>query len=346
MTTTTPTPSSTIPQPSTDPTSSTTDPTAAVQPAGAALPGPSAAELSRQRREARVDPTRPFGAHLRMRWWRALLVIPTLFVIMLGGQLVLLIGAMAFDAFILGKQIDPKGAMSPTMMLAANLSLALLTPAALLAMVFIGGVPWRSVVRNLPRPRLRRWLLYPSVFLGLIVIGLLVGTLVEPIPTDVTWNSGVLAFLALALFVTPFQAMGEEFMFRGAILPAVASWIRPVVPALIVGVFTSSVLFCLVHGAADPWLIAYYAIFGMCMALMAIVSRGLEAPIAFHAVNNVVFMVIGALMGGGEDLLIDRSAGAGGPWVLSMIGLDLLALAIVWFVERRARRLSVSDTAS
>ena len=309
-------------------------------------PGTTPAEQRQRLRESRVHPERPFGAHLRMTWWRALLVLPALFAVMIGGQVVLLFVAIIVDAVLLGKPIDTSGAMSPTMMLAANLSLALLAPAAIAAMALIGGVPWRAVLRNLPRPRLKRWLLYPCIFLGLILITFVLLSLIEPTPMTFTWNTGVLLFLALALFTTPFQALGEELMFRGAVLPVVASWIRPVVPALIVGVVASSVLFGAVHGAQDPWLVAYYTIFGACMALMAIIARGLEAPIAFHVVNNVVFMASSALMGGGEDLVIDRSTGAGGPWVLLMIGLDVVAVGIVWLLERRARRVSASGTAS
>ena len=126
-------------------------------------------------------------------------------------------------------------------------------------------------------------------------------------------------------------------MFRGALMPAVASWIRAAKPALIVGMIASSILFGLVHMSVDPWLLTYYTAFGACMAAMAVISRGLEAPIAFHVTNNVIMMVAGALFADGQGIVIDRSVGMGGPFMLVAIAVDLAAVAVVWLYERRQR---------
>jgi membrane protease YdiL (CAAX protease family) len=87
----------------------------------------------------------------------------------------------------------------------------------------------------------------------------------------------------------------------------------------------------------DPWLLAYYVIFGLSMAAMALISRGLEAPIAFHVMNNLIMMIVGALFAGGEGVVVDRSVGMGGPYMLVFIAVDLVAVALVWLYERRQR---------
>src|SRR5699024_5639228 len=115
--------------------------------------------------------------------------------------------------------------------------------------------------------------------------------------------------VVVAVLTTPLQAAGEELAFRGAFLPAIASWIRPARTATIVGLVGSSIVFGLVHFSVDPWLLAYYTLFGACMALLAMITRGLEAPIAFHVSNNVILMVVSALFAGGGGVEIDRSVG-------------------------------------
>lgn len=99
----------------------------------------------------------------------------------------------------------------------------------------------------------------------------------------------------------------------------------------------SSLLFGLAHASVDPWLLAYYTLFGACMAAMAVISRGLEAPIAFHVTNNLLMMVMAVLFADGGGITIDRSVGVGGPFMLLLIGVDVAAVALVWWNERRLR---------
>ena len=104
-------------------------------------------------------------------------------------------------------------------------------------------------------------------------------------------TSTTIGLVLVALLTTPLQAAGEELLFRGAMMPLFASWVRAVRPALVLGMIASSTVFGLVHMSVDPWLLSYYAVFGLCMAAMAVISRGLEAPIAFHVMNNLIMMV-------------------------------------------------------
>ncbi|GLX99378.1 hypothetical protein Hesp01_73280 [Herbidospora sp. NBRC 101105] len=65
-------------------------------------------------------------------------------------------------------------------------------------------------------------------------------------------------------------------MFRSAVLPAAASWVRAVRPALVVGLVVAGLAFAVMHGSTDPWLFGYYTLFGVCTGLMAIISRGVD----------------------------------------------------------------------
>ncbi|MEE1617444.1 CPBP family intramembrane glutamic endopeptidase [Brachybacterium sp. J153] len=306
--------------------------------AAAALNGPAAAPAPRP---SAVDASRRYGAHLRMAWWKPLVIIVPMGVIMLLAQIVLMTVAMFVEIMALGR--DPQDFLSigPLGLLALNLSLVVAAVVGLLLTRFVGRVPLRSVLSH---PRAFSWGrlgLYAAAFV--LPLGLVVGgtSLLDP-SVQITVTGTTIALVVVALLSTPLQAAAEELMFRGVMTPAIASWIRPERLALAVGIILSSIVFGLSHGAGDLWLMAYYVAFGLCGALMALISRGLEAPIAFHVVNNLLAMVLGALMTGGGGVVIDRSAGAGGPIMLLMIGVDLLLVGIVWLLERRRSRVERS----
>jgi membrane protease YdiL (CAAX protease family) len=289
-----------------------------------------------------VIPGRPFGAHVRTRWWAPIAVLVSLMVIMFGAQIVLGMVWVLVTIALKGPQAIDQS-ITPGLMLLTNLSLALLIPCSLLAMRWIAGVPWRAVLsagRCFSWGRLLRSVL---VVLGLFALGLGAAALVTPElrgPDLLRIGSSTIPLLVVALLTTPIQAAGEEIMFRGTLLPLLGSWIRARRGALVLGTVLSTVLFGLVHGATDPWLALYYTGFGLCGALLALATGGLEAPIAFHAGNNLIFMVMAALSAGDGGLVIDRSAagGAGGPWVLAMLGLDLVVVAVLAILGRRRNR--------
>ena len=306
-------------------------------PAGPGPTPPIPAAPTRPARPAPVDDSRPFGAHLRLRWWKPLIIVPSLLIVMVVLQIALSLVALIIESFAFGR--DPLDAsMSPLLMLAANLSLAAVGPLAIVATALIGRVPWRRLLASPRRMSLRRWGVYFGAFSLLVIIGLAVMQLIDPGSTGLTSfavTSTTVGLLVVALLTTPLQAAGEELMFRGAVMPLIASWIRAAKPALIVGLVSSSLIFGLVHLSLDPWLLAYYSVFGASMAAIAVISRGLEAPIAFHVTNNLIMMVLAALFAGGEAVEIDRSVGMGGPFMLGFIAVDLVAIGFVWLYERR-----------
>jgi membrane protease YdiL (CAAX protease family) len=283
-----------------------------------------------------VDDSRPFGAHLRLSWWKPLVVVlvpPLLLLIfqVLGYQL----------AGVLEGSDDPMAAtITPLKFLAVNLATIAAGVVAVLLLAWLAKAPWRALIsspRGFDPRRLVRYLVSAAV---LVAVGIGVVALVAPdSPGWIAFGvSGTtVAMLALTLLTTPLQALGEELMFRSAALPAAASWVRAVRPALVTGLVVSSLGFAMLHGSTDPWLFGYYAFLSACTGLMAIVSGGIEAPVAFHVANNVIFTSVNTLMSDGEPFAIDRTSDTGDAAVLILGAVNVAMLVLVWLRERRAR---------
>ncbi|MCP3426370.1 CPBP family intramembrane metalloprotease [Rothia sp. AR01] len=290
------------------------------------------------RASSSVDGSRPFGAHLSMRWWVPLVL--TIIVVAAIYGLQLLFGALAaiVEFGLLGKDPDDSP-LTPLPYLATNLAIILVAPLTLLLLAKMGRVPWRSAL-SLGRAFSRRRLAtYLGLFAALMVLANAAVQLINPSPLSLFAVSGTtITLLAVVVVTTPLQAAAEEIAFRGVLTASYASWVRASGPALIVGITGSSVLFSLVHTSTDPWMILNYLGLGASTAVMALISRGLEAPIAFHVMNNVFAMGIGALFAEGDGIAQDRSAGAGGPYMLVFLVAELVAVAVVWLLEKRRRR--------
>ncbi|BCJ61840.1 CPBP family intramembrane glutamic endopeptidase [Micromonospora endophytica] len=209
-----------------------------------------------------VDTSRPFGAHLRMSWWKPLVVIlvPPLVMVVLQVLLYQIVG-------VIEGSDDPMSAtFTPLKFLAINISVGTAGVLAILLLVWIAKVPWRSLISS-PRAFDVRRLTYYLAGAALLV-GAGIGVVALVAPDAPGWTAfGVtgttIGMLAVILLSTPIQSVGEELMFRSATLPAAASWVRAVRPALVVGLVVSSLGFAVVHGSADPWLFSYYTVVGI-----------------------------------------------------------------------------------
>ncbi|MGP5268661.1 CPBP family intramembrane glutamic endopeptidase [Brachybacterium alimentarium] len=285
-----------------------------------------------------LDPARPFGAHLTMRWWVPVLLTVVVVAATYALQVLLLGAAALLEVGLLGK--DPADtSLTPLTYLAKDLSIILLAPLALLVLVKMARVSWRSALRGTGDFRWRRLGAYLGVFAVLMVAVNLALQLIHPSPLSLFAVTGTtVALLALVLLTTPFQAAAEEIVFRGVLTASYASWVRSARPAVIVGIIGSSTLFTVLHTSADLWMIVNYLGLGVSCALMALLGRGLEAPIAFHVMNNVFAMGIGALFAAGGGIGQERGAGSGGPYLLLFLLAEAVAVLIVWHTEKRRPR--------
>lgn len=289
-----------------------------------------------------VDPGRPFLAHVRMSWWRALLIMVVLMAAMIVvPALGAVIGAGMEMALITGG--EPPVGSTGLMILVGNLAVASMGLLTLAMMRWIGKVPiracftagrafsWRRLVR------LMAVLVLPMVVL-MVAIEVLAGSPGE----GLTITSTTVIMLVIVLLTAPLQAAGEEIVFpRGGIGPAAGSWARDPRWAVGIGLAGSSILFGVIHFPSDPWLIFYYPWLGLVFGLMAVISRGLEAPIALHAVNNVVTLGSGVLLSGGGPLGVDRSAGGDNAnmiIVLILVPAQIILLSVMFVISRRQAR--------
>ncbi|TDL33162.1 CPBP family intramembrane metalloprotease [Jeotgalibacillus sp. S-D1] len=283
-----------------------------------------------------VDSTKPFGAHLRMSWWKplAVIVVPSLLMVVLQVLLYQVVGLIEGSA-------DP---MSPTLtplkFLAANVSIAATGVLSILLLVWIAKVPWRSLIsspRTFDTRRLVQYLIVAAVLVG---VGIVVIALVAPEApgwSTFGFTGTTIAMLVITFLTTPLQSAGEELMYRSAVMPAAASWVRSVRPALFLGIGVSSLHFAVMHGAFDPWLFGYLFVIGVSTGLMTIISRGIEASIAFHVANNVMMGTVNTLMAGGKVYALDRSTETGDASLLILVAVNVAMVALVWMRERRAR---------
>lgn len=281
-----------------------------------------------------LDLDRPFGAHLQMNWWKPLVLIVTLPVVLLVMQVlaVLLVGVAE------GSEDPLSAEFTPFKALAVNLSIGATGVVALLLMMWMTRVPWHALFtirRAFDWQRLARYSLSAA---ALVAAGLGAVALISPESTgwtEFTVTSTTVAFLAVTVLTTPLQALGEELMYRSVLLPAAASWVRAVGPALAVGVVVSALVFAAMHGSTDPWLLTYFVVVAVSTGLMAIISGGMEAPIAFHVVNNVLAGVLGNLLSDGGNTTIDRATDTGDAALLLLVAANITMVVVVWNYERR-----------
>ena len=283
-----------------------------------------------------VDGSRPFGAHLRMSWWKPLVLIVALPVVLVVLQVL----SYQLVGIIEGSDDPMAPGFTPLKLLAINVSVGATGLLAITFLAWVAKVPWRSLIsspRAFDRRRLTGYLVGAALLVG---VGLGVVAVVAPGSTG--WTSfGItgttVALLAITFLTTPIQAAGEELMYRSTVLPAAASWVRAARPALIVGLVVSSLSFALVHGSTDPWLAGYFVVVAVSTGLMAIISGGIEAPIAFHTANNVLAGILNSVMAGGGIVANDRTTDTGDASLLILVAVNVGMVVLVWVRERRVR---------
>lgn len=159
-----------------------------------------------------------------------------------------------------------------------------------------------------------------------------------------SWSSTTRDFLLVVLLLTPLQAAGEEFAFRGYLAQAcgavtgrhgaaVSGTVAVVVPA---------VLFALAHGVGQdlPIFFDRFA-FGVVAGLLVLLTGGLEAGIAMHVLNN--FFAFGLALAFGD--MGETLTPTDGTWWAVPVTLTQ-SLAYLGLTLWAARRLGVATRTS
>lgn len=285
---------------------------------------------------------RPYHRLLRTRsyrWWRPLVGLLVLIGTFAALTIVVQAATVAADVVRTGGPVSDSidrfaSELDPLFLLGLNLSLAVLIPAAALAML-VGHrlrFGWLSSVVG----RLRWGLLGRMAILAVLVTVLFTvasgflpvdGEMLESPPTVAlaTW----LGLAAVILLTTPLQAAAEEYAFRGYGMQALSSWFgSPWVAAVL-----TSVAFAFAHGAQNPPLFLDRLAFGLIACWLVVRTGGLEAAIALHVVNNVLLFLVSAAFDEVDDALTVTSI----PW--PVVILDVVQMLIfAWLADRWFRK--------
>ncbi|MFL6151351.1 MAG: CPBP family intramembrane glutamic endopeptidase [Ornithinibacter sp.] len=226
-----------------------------------------------------------------------------------------------------------------------NLALAAAIPVTWLLLRVLHGLPprWLASVR----PRIRwGWFL---TCLAISVVGLLATLVVSafvPSQGEGTELSGHVNdftattrdFALVVLLLTPLQAAGEEYCFRGYLAQAFGGLFRSRWAAVLV----PSVLFALAHGSQSAPVFLDRFAFGLVAGTLAILTGGLEAGIAMHVLNN--WLAFGLALAYG-DMATTLNPSGGTWWSIpvtltqSLVYLGLVLLA----ARRRGLRTTTSQ---
>jgi membrane protease YdiL (CAAX protease family) len=119
-------------------------------------------------------------------------------------------------------------------------------------------------------------------------------------------------------------------VFRGWIIQSFGAYLRNPWPGILAG----SAAFTALHGYTD-WGIVYVFMFGVFTGWLAILTGGLEAPIALHVVNNVAAFGLSAAAGELDSALQQGSL----PWqsiVGTVVQFSVYSVAVLRISQKRA----------
>lgn len=253
--------------------------------------------------------------------------------LLIGGMFGMTLGTVQI-AFHVDATLGLSG-YTGTIHIAAMLPIALLIPWSMLIQRWLYGVRAASLTSVFGVFRTALFGKAMLVVVPLWAVNLVVSNLVMDNATT-TWTTTGLAYVFLmTLLLTPLQAAGEEYGYRGLVFRVATSWARGPRPALILGIAVSSLVFAVVHFSTDPWVNLYYVVFASTLAIITWRSGGLEIGIVVHAVNNTIGFLVLLVFHADFTAANDRSDGAGSAIMLLPCALHLVITAWVWWMTRR-----------
>lgn len=239
-------------------------------------------------------------------WWRSLLGVVLLLllgvvVVPLVLQVAVLVAMLAEGSTDLQGDFDRFIDLSnptPASLAYLNVSLAALIPIVFLAQWLLHRLRPGWLTSVFGRMRWKYFL----ACLGLACVALFATIVVSTLmpaeqagePTgginDLTEQS--LYFGLVVLFLTPLQAAGEEYAFRGYLTQVFGGHFPTAV-----AVVGPALLFAFAHGAQDPPIFVDRLAFGLVAGILVVCTGGLEAGIAMHVLNNWLAFGLALLFG-------------------------------------------------
>jgi len=257
-----------------------------------------------------------------------------------GGIAVVVLMAGGTSAAEAATVLDLTQEVTPTALAVVNIVLASAIPLAWLVSRALHGLKPRWLASVAPRIRWR----YLFACLGLSVVALVASLIVavllpttaagEPVGGLNEFTRRTRDFLIVILLLTPFQAVGEEYLFRGYLTQAFGSLVRARRAAQVLAVVGPALIFALFHGfsQAPPVFFDRFA-FGLVAGILVIRTGGLEASIAMHVLNN--FLAYGLALAFGDFTEAVNATGASSWWMIfSTSTQSLVYLGLALWVAR------------
>lgn len=289
----------------------------------------------------------PMPYHQMLRTWTYAAWKPVVGILLCAVGMLLVMPFVLMPVLALGVWIEG-GPFWESFQDAATLET--IAPAALLYLNLVLGsmilVTWfvmRFIHRMRPRwlasvmPRLRwRFLL---VCLGIAVLALVAQVAVGAVlPGQTETDFGPLndftgttvAIAVVVLLTTPFQAAGEEYLFRGYLLQAFGSFFRRRAVGKWVAIVLTATLFASAHGVQNFPLFFDRFMFGLIAGWLVVRTGGLEAGIALHILNN--FLAYGIAVSFGdltETLTVSEISWWNIPLTLTQSGIYAVVVALM-----------------
>ena len=150
-------------------------------------------------------------------------------------------------------------------------------------------------------------------------------------------------FLLVVLLLTPLQAAGEEYFFRGYLTQAFGGIFGRYGATLgkALAIVGPAILFALAHGAQDPPIFFDRLAFGLVAGALVILTGGLEAAIAMHVLNN--FLAFGLALAFSD--MTSALNPTGGSWwsIPTTLTQSLVYLGLAVLVARRMGLRTTAD---
>jgi uncharacterized protein len=285
--------------------------------------------------------------------WRPLLGVAALALLVLLILPVPLIVVFAFYYGVSGVPRDELmdrltgvGEVVPSYLAFVNLTWALAIPATLLVAFVLHRMRPGWVASVTGR---MRWGWMGTCFglsLVALVATLVVSALLPSGDSAVTmsgepnpWTSTVRDFVLVVVLLTPLQAAGEEYVFRGYLTQAFGGLVR----SRIVAVVVPALLFACAHGLGQdlPVFVDRFA-FGLVAGWLVILTGGLEAGIAMHVLNN--WLAFGLALAYG-DMATTLNPTGGSWWSIPVtLTQSLVYLGLAVLVSRRMGLATTTTT--
>lgn len=266
-------------------------------------------------------------------------------IVVVGAVVVLLVSGVPTDELQdrLNALADT-GNTTPASLLFVNVILILAIPEVWAVTRWVNGMRPGWLTSVVPKVRWS-WLAASfGVSIVTFVIAILLGTLL-PASTDGEalegglndFTSTTLQFLVVIVLLTPFQAIAEEYVFRGYLTQAFGGLTAHLWASRVLAVAVPAILFALAHGAQDFAVFVDRLAFGIVAGILVIATGGLEAAIAYHILNNVLAFGL-ALAFADMTTVLDPQGGSWWDVLLTVVKSVLFVVLAIWAARKMGIR--------